>query len=59
MNEKINQWLAFIDDEDEELIDMAAKKNKVLKKEQNEVDYLTGNAELRRIAELHEKLNMG
>ena len=55
MNEKINQWLAFIDDEDEELIDMAVKKNKVLKKAQSEVEYLTGNAELRRIAELQEK----
>ena len=55
MNERINQWLAFIDDENEELVDMAIKKNKVLKKAQNEVNYLTGNAELRRIAELQEK----
>ena len=55
MNEKLNQWLAFIDDENEELVDMAVKKNKVLKSAQDEVNYLTGNAELRRIAELQEK----
>ena len=55
MNEKINQWLAFIDGEDKELVNMAVKKNKVLKKAQNEVDYLTGDAELRRLAELQEK----
>ena len=55
MSEKINQWLAFLDDEDKELVDMAVKKNKVLKKAQNEVEYLTGDAELRRLAELQEK----
>ena len=55
MSEKINQWLAFLDDEDKELVDMAVKKNKVLEKAQNEVEYLTGDAELRRLAELQEK----
>ena len=55
MSEKINQWLAFLDDEDKELVDMAVKKNKVLEQAQDEVNYLTGNAELRRLAELQEK----
>ena len=55
MSEKINQWLAFLDDEDKELVDMAVKKNKVLEKAQDEVEYLTGDAELRRLAELQEK----
>ena len=55
MDEKINQWLAFIDDEDKELVDTAVKKNKVLEKAQDEVEYLTGDAELRRLAELQEK----
>lgn len=55
MNEKINQWLAFIDDEDKELVNMAVEKNKVIKNAKTEVDYLTGDAELRRIAELQEK----
>ncbi len=31
MNKKINQWIAFIDDEDKELSEMAEKNNKVLK----------------------------
>ena len=34
---------------------MAVKKNKVLEKAQDEVEYLTGDAELRRLAELQEK----
>ena len=34
---------------------MAVKKNKVLEQAQDEVNYLTGNAELRRLAELQEK----
>ena len=55
MNEKINQWLAFLDDEDKELVDMAVKKNKLLKKAQDEVDYLTGDPEIRRVLELQEK----
>ena len=55
MNKKINQWLAFIDDEDKELVDMAEKKNKVLRKARNEVNYLTGDAAVRRLAELREK----
>ena len=55
MDEKINQWLVFIDDEDKELVDMAVKKNKVLEQAQDEVEYLTGDAELRRLAELQEK----
>ena len=58
MNEKINQWLAFIDDEDKELVELAEKKNKVLKKARNEVNYLTGNAEMRRLAELREKWDL-
>ena len=55
MSEKINQWLAFIDDEDKELVDMAIEKNKVIEKAQSEVDYLTEDPELRRLAELQEK----
>ena len=58
MNIKINQWLAFIDDEDKELIEMAEKKNKILKKARNEVNYLTGNEAIRRMAELREKWDL-
>ncbi len=55
MSKKINQWIAFIDDEDKELIEMAEKNNKVLKKARKEITYLTGDDEVRRLAELREK----
>lgn len=52
MNEKINQWLAFIDDDNKELVNMAENKNETLKKARIEMNYLTGDAEVRRLAEL-------
>ena len=55
MNEKINQWLAFIDNDDRGLVQMAEKKNKTLEKARVEMNYLTGDAEVRRLAELREK----
>ena len=55
MNIAINQWIAFIDDEDEELIQVAEKNNKTLKKARRYMDYLTGDAEVKRMAELREK----
>ena len=55
MNEKINQWIAFIDNNDRELVKMAEKKNKTLEKARVEMNYLTGDAEVRRLAELREK----
>ncbi len=58
MNEKLNQWLAFIDDYDRELVKMAEKKNKTLEKARVEMNYLTGKEEIRRIAELREKWEM-
>ena len=58
MNEKINQWLAFIDDYDWGLIKMAKEKNKTLKEAGIEMDYLTGDEEVRRLVELREKWEM-
>ena len=58
MNEKINQWLAFIDDEDKEMVSMAEEKNKTLKKAREEMEYLTGDEEVKRLAELREKWDM-
>lgn len=58
MNEKINQWLAFIDDYDRRLVEMAEKKNETLKKARVEMNYLTGDEEVQRIAELREKWEM-
>ena len=58
MNEKVNQWLALIDDERKEWIQMAEKKNKTLVKARKEINYLTGDAAVRRLAELREDWEM-
>ena len=58
MDEKLNQWLAFIDDNDRGKIKMAEKKNKTLEKARKEITYLTGDEEIRRLAELREKWEM-
>ena len=38
MNNKLNQWLAFMDDTDRGLIKMAEEKNKVLQKARIEMN---------------------
>ena len=58
MDEKLNQWLAFIDDNDRGKRKMAEKKNKTLEKARKEMKYLTGDEEIRRLAELREKWEM-
>ena len=58
MNEKLNQWLAFIDNYDKGLVEMAEKNNETIQRAKIEMRYLTGDAELRRIAELEEKWEM-
>ena len=58
MNEKLNQWLAFIDDYDRGLIEMAKKNNKTIEKAKIEMDYLTGDEEVKRLAELRKKWEM-
>lgn len=58
MNDKINQWLAFIDDYDKEAIKLAEKNNKILEKARFEMNYLTGDAAVKRLAELREKWDM-
>jgi len=58
MNEKINQWIAFIDGERKELVEVAEKKNKTLQKAREEMNYLTGDAAIRRLTELREKWEM-
>ena len=52
---KLEQWLAFIDYENEELINMAIEKNELVKKAQRDYEYLTGDAATRRLQELREK----
>ena len=58
MNQKLNQWLAFIDDYNEEMIKMAEEKNKTLKKARVEMNYLTGDEAVQRLEELREKWEM-
>lgn len=58
MNDTLNQWIAFIDDYDRGLIKMAEDKNKTLKKARIEMNYLTGDAEMQRLADLREKWEM-
>ena len=55
INNKLNQWLAFIDDEDRGKVKMAEEKNDVLKRARIEMNYLTGDEEIRRLTELKEK----
>ena len=52
---KLEQWLAFIDYEDEEMINMAITRNKLVAKAQKDYEYLTGDAATRRLEELREK----
>ena len=58
MNDKIDQWICFIDDSNKEAVKMAEKNNVVLKKARKELNYLTGDAAVRRMAELREKWEM-
>ncbi len=55
MDEKVNQWLAIIDDVDKELIEMAEEKNQLLRKVRAEFVELSGDEETRRLEELKDK----
>lgn len=55
---KLYQWLSFIDRENEELIEMAVKKNKEIKKANEEWEYLTGDAEIKRLEFLELKARL-
>ena len=58
MNDKLNQWLAFIDDYKGERARMAEEKNEVIKKAKVEMNYLTGEEAERRLQWLREKWEM-
>ncbi len=53
ISDKLEQWLTFIKNENVEEIRMI--DNKLVQKAENEFEYLTGDAETRRLAELREK----
>ena len=57
INNTVNQWLAFINN-DRRYIDMATAKNKVLKEAREDYNYLTGEAEERRLQDLRERWEM-
>lgn len=57
INDTVNQWLAFINN-DRRYIDMAITKNKVLKEAKEDYNYLTGEAEERRLQDLRERWEM-
>ena len=46
---KLYQWLSFIDGESRELVEMAVKKNKEIEKANEEWEYLTGDEEIKRL----------
>ena len=58
MEDRVNQWLAFIDDFKGEKSKMAEKKNEIIKKAKKEMNYLTGEAAERRMQELRERWEM-
>ena len=58
MDDKLNQWLAFIDDYKGERARMAEEKNEVIKKARIEMNYLTGEEAERRLQWLREKWEM-
>ena len=52
---KLDQWIQFIGDVNEKGVKEAMEKNKIIKKANEELEYLTGDAEIRRLAELRDK----
>ena len=55
LENKLEQWLIFIDNKEKELLKMVTEKNKVIAKAEEKRKYLTGDAERERIQELREK----
>lgn len=52
---ELDYWMQFIGNISKEGVKIAMEKNKEIKKAQEELDYLTGDEEERRLAELREK----
>lgn len=55
LHEKINQWLALIDTENENWLEVAMKENKKIKEAKGKVDEFMSEDEARELAELREK----
>ena len=55
INNKLNQWLIFIDNKNKEMIEMIKEKNPIIAKAEAKRKYLTGKAAEERLQELIEK----
>ena len=55
IEKKTDQWLVFIDGENEKGVKEVMEKNKVIKKADKELEYLTGDEEVRWLAEYRER----
>lgn len=49
LSNRLEQWLTFIDGMNKDLIQMSIKNNKEIKKAQEELEFLSGDAELKRL----------
>ena len=54
MNNKLDQWLAFIDDEDRGKIEMAKEKNEVIKQAEVEIKYFTESEKARYLEDMRD-----
>ena len=52
MSDTLSQWLSFLDMEREDLLEMACKNNKKVKKAFENYNVLTGDAEIKRLAQI-------
>ncbi|MBO5476637.1 MAG: Rpn family recombination-promoting nuclease/putative transposase [Clostridia bacterium] len=55
MKDITSQWLTFIDGEKKKELEKVMENNNLIKKADEELEYLSGDAEIRRIAELRDK----
>ena len=58
LERKLDQWLVFIENSDKELIEVAKKKNDIIKEAEAEYEYLTGDEAMQRIAFLKRKYEL-
>ena len=54
MNNKLNQWLAVIDDTDKGEIEMAKAKNEIIKEAEVEIKYFTASEEAQYLEDMRD-----
>ena len=57
INDTVNQWLAFFSN-DRRYVEMLAEKKKIFKEAKEEIEYLKGDAETRRLQDLRDRWEM-